>query len=85
MHGLGSGSFDPKTLAALEAAFDETWLTLKLNGQRQGSASRACAMHSAPRHRGRDRPGASSGPSAFCADSGHDMATIKLKQACGRE
>ena len=32
MHGLGSGSFDPKTLAALEAAFDETWLTLKLNG-----------------------------------------------------
>ena len=32
MRGLGSGSFDPKTLAILEAAFDETWLTLKLNG-----------------------------------------------------
>ena len=32
MRGLGSGSFDPKTLAVLEAAFDETWLTLKLNG-----------------------------------------------------
>jgi hypothetical protein len=30
--GLGSGSFDPKMLAVLEAAFDETWLTLKLNG-----------------------------------------------------
>lgn len=32
MRGFGSGSFDPKTLAILEAAFDETWLTLKLNG-----------------------------------------------------
>jgi hypothetical protein len=32
MRGLGSGAFDPKTLAILEAAFDETWLTLKLNG-----------------------------------------------------
>ena len=30
--GLGNGSFDPKTLAILETAFDETWLTLKLNG-----------------------------------------------------
>src|SRR5689334_13366700 len=30
--GLGSGSFGPKTLAVLEAAFDEAWLTLKLNG-----------------------------------------------------
>ena len=30
--GLGNGSFDPKTLAVLEAAFDEAWLTLKLNG-----------------------------------------------------
>jgi hypothetical protein len=32
MRGFGSGSFDPKTLAILEAAFDETWLTLKFNG-----------------------------------------------------
>ena len=32
MRGLGNGSFDPKTLAVLEAAFDEAWLTLKLNG-----------------------------------------------------
>jgi hypothetical protein len=32
MRGLGSGSFDPKTLAVLEAAFDETWLTIKFNG-----------------------------------------------------
>jgi hypothetical protein len=32
MRGLGSGSFDPKTLAALEVAFDEAWLSLKLNG-----------------------------------------------------
>jgi hypothetical protein len=32
MHGLGSGSFDPKTLAILETAFDEVWLTLKCNG-----------------------------------------------------
>jgi hypothetical protein len=30
--GLGNGSFGPKTLAVLEAAFDEAWLTLKLNG-----------------------------------------------------
>jgi hypothetical protein len=30
--GLGNGSFDPKTLAVLEAAFDEAWLTIKLNG-----------------------------------------------------
>jgi hypothetical protein len=35
MRGFGSGSFDPKTLAVLEAAFDETWLTLKLNGNRK--------------------------------------------------
>jgi hypothetical protein len=32
MRGLANGSFDPKTLAILEAAFDETWLTLKFNG-----------------------------------------------------
>jgi hypothetical protein len=32
MGGFGSGSFDPKTLAIVEAAFDETWLTLKFNG-----------------------------------------------------
>src|SRR5580704_10704462 len=32
MRGLGSGSFDPKTLAILEAAFDEAWLTLKCDG-----------------------------------------------------
>jgi hypothetical protein len=32
MRGLGSGSFDPKTLAILEAVFDETWLTLKFHG-----------------------------------------------------
>jgi len=30
--GLGNGSFGPKTLEVLEAAFDEAWLTLKLNG-----------------------------------------------------
>jgi hypothetical protein len=30
--GLGNGSFDPRTLAILEAAFDEAWLTLKSNG-----------------------------------------------------
>jgi hypothetical protein len=30
--GLGNGSFGPKTLAVLEAAFDDVWLTLKLNG-----------------------------------------------------
>jgi hypothetical protein len=32
MRGLGSGSFDPKTLAIVETAFDEAWLTLKFNG-----------------------------------------------------
>jgi hypothetical protein len=32
MRELGSGSFDPKTLATLEAAFDEAWLTLRCNG-----------------------------------------------------
>ncbi len=32
MRGLGSGSFDPKTLAILEEAFDEAWLTLKSSG-----------------------------------------------------
>jgi hypothetical protein len=32
MRGLGSGSFDPKTLTILEAAFDEAWLTLKSSG-----------------------------------------------------
>jgi hypothetical protein len=32
MRGLGNGSFDPTTLASLETAFDETWLTLKFNG-----------------------------------------------------
>src|SRR6516164_7369954 len=32
MRGLGSGSFDPKTIATLEAAFDEAWLTLRCNG-----------------------------------------------------
>ena len=32
MRGLGSGSFDPKTLTIVEAAFDEAWLTLKCNG-----------------------------------------------------
>ena len=30
--GLGNGSFGPKTLVVLETAFDETWLTLKHNG-----------------------------------------------------
>ena len=35
MRGFGSGSFDPKMLSILEAAFDETWLTLKLNGNRK--------------------------------------------------
>jgi hypothetical protein len=32
MRGLGSGSFDPKTLAIVETAFDEAWLTLKSSG-----------------------------------------------------
>jgi len=32
MRGLGSGSFDPETLATLETAFDEAWLTLRCNG-----------------------------------------------------
>ena len=32
MRGIGSGSFDPKTLAILETAFDEAWLTLKSTG-----------------------------------------------------
>ena len=30
--GLGSGSFDPNTLATIETAFDEAWLTLKCIG-----------------------------------------------------
>jgi hypothetical protein len=30
--GLGSGSFDPNTLAIIETAFDEAWLTLKCYG-----------------------------------------------------
>ena len=32
MLGIGSGSFDPKTLVILESAFDEAWITLKTNG-----------------------------------------------------
>lgn len=33
MRRLGhNGSFDPQTLAILEIAFDEAWLTLKCNG-----------------------------------------------------
>ena len=32
MRGLGSGSFDPNTLATIETAFDEAWLTLKCDG-----------------------------------------------------
>jgi hypothetical protein len=32
MRGLGSGSFDPNTLAIIETAFDEAWLTLKCDG-----------------------------------------------------
>jgi uncharacterized protein YecT (DUF1311 family) len=32
MRGLGSGSFDPNTLAILETAFDEAWLMLKCSG-----------------------------------------------------
>ena len=32
MRGLGSGSFDPNTLTIIEAAFDETWLALKCDG-----------------------------------------------------
>ncbi len=36
MRRLGNnGSFDPKTLAILEIAFDEAWLTLKCNGNNQ--------------------------------------------------
>ena len=32
MLGIGSGSFDPETLAVLETAFDEAWITLKTTG-----------------------------------------------------
>jgi hypothetical protein len=32
MLGIGSGSFDPETLVILETAFDEAWITLKING-----------------------------------------------------
>jgi hypothetical protein len=32
MRGFGNGSLDPKTLAIIETAFDEAWLTLKFNG-----------------------------------------------------
>jgi hypothetical protein len=32
MRVFGNGSFDPRTLAIIEAAFDEAWLTLKLSG-----------------------------------------------------
>lgn len=32
MRGFHSSSFDPQTLAILEAAFDEAWLTLKAVG-----------------------------------------------------
>jgi hypothetical protein len=47
MRGLGSGSFDPKTLAILEAAFDEAWLTLKCNGIEEVRANELarCILH----------------------------------------
>ncbi len=32
MLGIGSASFDPETLVILETAFDEAWITLKVNG-----------------------------------------------------
>ena len=32
MRGFPNSSFDPQTLALLEAAFDEAWLTLKSIG-----------------------------------------------------
>ena len=32
MRSFGSGSFDPKTLAIVETAFDEAWITLRTNG-----------------------------------------------------
>jgi hypothetical protein len=32
MLGIGSGSFDAKTLVILESAFDEAWITVKANG-----------------------------------------------------
>ena len=32
MLGIGSGSFDPKTLVVLETAFDEAWITLESSG-----------------------------------------------------
>ena len=34
MRGFHNGSFDPQTLALLETAFDEAWLTLKSFGNR---------------------------------------------------
>jgi hypothetical protein len=47
MRGFGSGSFDPKTLAILEAAFDEAWLTLKCNGIEKVRANELarCILH----------------------------------------
>src|ERR1700738_2699292 len=47
MRGLGSGSFDPRTLAILEAAFDEAWLTLKCNGIEKVRANELarCILH----------------------------------------
>jgi hypothetical protein len=33
MRGFHNSSFDPPTLAVLEVAFDEAWLTLKSIGQ----------------------------------------------------
>ena len=48
MRGLGSGSFDPETLAILEAAFDEAWLTLKCNAMikcgRTSSHAASCVL-----------------------------------------
>jgi hypothetical protein len=32
MRGFHNGSFDPKTLAIVEMAFDEAWITLRTNG-----------------------------------------------------
>jgi hypothetical protein len=34
MVGLGNGSLDPRTVAVLENAFDEAWITLKTSGNR---------------------------------------------------
>jgi hypothetical protein len=57
MLGIGSGSFDPETLAILETAFDEAWITLKANGSGniRPDETRATNLPSGDRRRARSR------------------------------